>query len=56
MDGFFTTFEEFVKSKNFEKIIYLVSRISKAKNLEEVLVVCDIKSVSAFLTKFYYRY
>ena len=39
MKGFFSTFEEFVKSKNFEKIINLIPKINKAKNMEEVLVV-----------------
>merc|ERR1712241_421210 len=38
MKGFFSTFEEFVKSKNFEKIITLIPKINKAKNMEEVLV------------------
>ena len=51
MDHFFSAFEEFVKSKNFEKIIYLVPKISKAKNLEEVLGVCDIKLFSLFQIK-----
>merc|ERR1711936_1148349 len=39
MDNLFTTFEEFVKSKNFEKIVYLIPKINKAKNLEEVLAI-----------------
>ena len=39
MKGFFSTFQEFVKSKNFEKIINLIPKINQAKNMEEVLVV-----------------
>ena len=45
MDNLFTTFEDFVKSKNFEKIVYLIPKINKAKNLEEVLVVCHINNL-----------
>ena len=58
MKGFFSTFEEFVKSKNFEKIITPIPKINKAKNLEEVLVVLvsvlsdvSLKLYSQLLTK-----
>ena len=58
MKGFFSTFEEFVKSKNFEKIITLIPKINKAKNMEEVLVVLvsvlsdvSLKLYSQLLTK-----
>ena len=48
MNGFFDTFEDFVKSKSFEKIVFLLPRISQAKNLEEVLAV-SLSQLSAFL-------
>ena len=58
MKGFFSTFEEFVKSKNFEKIVNLLPKINKAKNMEEVLVVLvslvydlSLKLYSQLLTK-----
>ena len=58
MKGFFSTFEEFVKSKNFEKIITLIPKINKAKNMEEVLVVLvsvlsdvSLKLYSQLMTK-----
>ena len=58
MKGFFSTFEEFVKSKNFEKIINLIPKINKAKNMEEVLVVLvsllydlSLKLYSQLMTK-----
>jgi len=38
MKGFFSTFEEFVTSTNFEKLVNLIPKINKAKNMEEVLV------------------
>ena len=47
MDHFFSAFEEFVKSKNFEKIIYLVPKISKAKTW---------KRSSGYMTSNYFLY
>ena len=58
MKGFFSTFEEFVKSASFEKIITLIPKINKAKNMEEVLVVLvslvydlSLKLYSQLMTK-----
>ena len=58
MKGFFSTFEEFVTSTNFEKLINLIPKINKAKNMEEVLVVLvslvydsSLKLYSQLMTK-----
>ena len=58
MKGFFSTFEEFVKSPSFEKIVTLIPKINKAKNMEEVLVVLvsllsdlSLKLYSQLMTK-----
>ena len=58
MKGFFSTFEEFVKSASFEKIINLIPKINQAKNMEEVLVVLvslvydlSLKLYSQLMTK-----
>jgi len=52
MTGLFTTFEDFVKSKSFEKIIYLIPKINGAKNLEEILAIMTKEAESNWDTFF----
>jgi len=52
MNGFFKSFEDFVKSKSFESIIYLIPKINGAKSMEEILVIMTKEAESNWDTFF----